>query len=229
MENIKVAVVVGQHFYNVPALQDMFMSLEGITAYIQNFEEFVGSGDQVRAGYDVILFYTIWQDEPTNNGPWYAERQLDVLNSLGKTGQGIFVMHHSFIAFPDWPDWRLMVGVENESYKGYHLDQNMNYHIVDLDHPITAGLEDFAMIDEAYEMAGVSEDDGNHILITTDHPLNIATIAWTRKFKDVPVFCFQSGHDEKSFENSNFRKIMRQGILWLAGNSTAANNKRELL
>ena len=43
------------------------------------------------------------------------------------------------------------------------------------------------------------------------------TLAWTRQYKNARVFCCQSGHDDQVFSDPNFRKVISQGIQWLAG------------
>lgn len=215
MKDIQVAVIVGHHSYSVIEFQKLFASMDKVTAYIQHFEEFIGSPDAVRESYDVLLFYTMWQENPTDDGPWYAQKQAKVLQGLGQNGQGLFFMHHSLLAFPDWPPWADMVGVSDETYRDYHLNVDMDYRIVDRDHPITHGLSDFTMTDEAYEMDGVASDKG-HVLIETDHPRNIKTVAWTRQHENSRVFCFQAGHDEKAYRHESFARIVRRALFWLA-------------
>ena len=97
----------------------------------------------------------------------------------------------------------------------FHLDQQFHVEIARSDHPITTGLAAWDMIDETYVMA--EPDDGNDILLTVDHPRSTKAIAWTRTFRQAPVFCFQSGHDDRAYADSHFRRIVERGIQWCAG------------
>jgi type 1 glutamine amidotransferase len=83
------------------------------------------------------------------------------------------------------------------------------------EHPITAGLSAWEMVDETYVMA--EPDADNDILLTVDHPRSTVAIAWSRTFRQAPVFCFQSGHDNKTYANPHFRRIVERGIQWCAG------------
>lgn len=213
---IKVAVVVGHHSYEVQPFQNMFTAMEGIQCYIQHIEQFTSSTKEVRESYDVVVFYTMRQDTPVDDGPWYEGKALEALSELGETKQGIFMLHHSILAYQQWPFWANICGVSPESYKDYYLDVPMHYCISDAQHPITKGIADFDMVDEAYEMAGVKETENTHILLTTDHVHNIPTVAWTTRYKNSKVFCYQSGHNNTSYSNPNFREIVRRGIFWLA-------------
>ena len=82
-------------------------------------------------------------------------------------------------------------------------------------HSITQGMEDWDLIDESYVM--VEPDEGNDILLAVDHPQSMKAIAWTRTFKQARVFCLQSGHDNQTYGNPQFRHIVARGIQWCAG------------
>ena len=57
----------------------------------------------------------------------------------------------------------------------------------------------------------------SHILLTTDDPQSMKSIAWTRCYKKARVFCFQSGHDQRAYANPSFRLVIGRGIQWVAG------------
>lgn len=216
---LKVAVVVGHHTYEVQKLQEMFESFPGIHCYIQHLEQFTSSSKDVRRSYDVIIFYTMWLETPTNEGPWYEGKALDALSDLGDTRQGLFILHHSIMAFEKWSVWELLTGFAVKKYRGYQLDVPMNYHVENRTHPIMDGVSDFCMIDEAYETDGeaVMNTQGNvEVLLTTDCRINMRTVAWTKAYKNSRVFCYQSGHDCNSYQNENFKRIVYNGIRWAA-------------
>ena len=87
--------------------------------------------------------------------------------------------------------------------------------IVSADHPITHGMTDFEMIDETYLMDEPGE--GSEILLTTDHDVSMKNIAWVRQFRNARVFCYQSGHDNQTYADLNFRKVLERGIHWVTG------------
>lgn len=213
-KSLKVAVVVGHHSYEVQPFQEMFESFPGMHCYIQHLEQFTSSSKEVRESYDVVVFYTMWLDTPVNDGPWYEGEALNALSGLGETGQGILMLHHSILAFQEWPLWKEVTGLDPKKYRDYHLDETMSFHVAAPDHPIMKGIPDFTMVDEAYESDGVEGIPGIEVLMTTAHPKNIPTVAWTRQYKKSKVFCYQSGHCNTSYSNEHFREILRRGILW---------------
>jgi type 1 glutamine amidotransferase len=56
-----------------------------------------------------------------------------------------------------------------------------------------------------------------HVLLTTDHPKSLRTLAWTRQHNKSRVFVLASGHDQKTYANPNFRTVLLRGIQWAAG------------
>ena len=71
------------------------------------------------------------------------------------------------------------------------------------------------MVDETYAMNDAGQ--GSDILLTTDHPKSMHTIAWTRQFKQARVFCLASGHDNRTYLDPSFRAVVARAIRWLAG------------
>ena len=70
------------------------------------------------------------------------------------------------------------------------------------------------MVDETYTM--VDAETGSDILFTAAHPQSMRTIGWTRQHRNARVFCLQSGHDNQTWQNTNFREILERGIHWIA-------------
>ena len=210
---VRTAVVTGHHPFDVPAFRDLFCGLEGVDPYIQHMEDFACSSPETRAAYDVVLFYNMHMETPGEGGPWYAGNMGTALEELGRAAQGIVVLHHAILAFPQWPLWSEIVGIEDRSF-GYYYGETVRSEIVRPEHPIVAGFEPWEMVDETYTMA--SAEAGSEVLITYDHPHSMKTIAWTRQHKDARVFCYEAGHDNLAYADLSFREVLRRGILWSA-------------
>ncbi len=212
--DITVAVVTGRHPFDVPAFQAAFRSIPDTDCYLQHMEDYAADAGGVRSRYDVVVFYNMHMETPTGEGPWYDAGIRGALEQLGETPQGILVLHHALLAFPQWPLWCDLVGLRDRSF-GYYMDQEIRVEIADPDHPITAGLSAWDMVDETYTTGDAGAD--SHILLTVDHPNSMRTVGWTRTFGRSPVFCLQLGHDARAFGHPMFREVLGRGICWLAG------------
>ena len=166
------------------------------------YEQDQNSGDNRGCAGISVQEYRIWRTF------------REAIEQLGENQAGILVLHHAILAFPQWPLWSDLCGIQDRSF-GFKVDQNLHVDIVDSQHPILRGLAPWEMVDETYIMADPGDD--SDLLLTTDHPESMKTLAWTRQYKNARVFCCQSGHDNQVFADSNFRTVIARGIQWLAG------------
>ena len=211
---VKTAVVTGGHPFDVVNFHHLFRELEGIRPYVQHMDEFASSPEEERDSYECVVFYSMLRDGPSDAGqPGYAGKPKTVLEHLGASEQGILLLHHAILAYRQWPLWDELVGIGDRSF-GYHHDQSLQVETVDRPHPITRGVASWEMIDETYTMADAGPD--SEVLLTTSHPKSMRTLAWTRTHGNARVFCFQSGHDNQTWQDERFREILRRGILWTA-------------
>ena len=201
-----VAVVTGMHPFDVPGFHAAFRSMSDVDFYPQSLEDFVADHGSVRDEYDAIVFYNFHRPVPD-------EETAAALASLGESTQGIVVLHHAILAFPEWQLWSDICGIEDREF-GFHLNQTVRVQVADPSHPITTGLVDWELVDETYTMSDVSSE--SHILLTTDHANSMRTLAWSRQYRGARVFCYQSGHDNDAYADHGFRTVLRRGIRWVA-------------
>jgi uncharacterized protein len=211
---LQVAVVTGGHAFDIVNFHHLFQSLPGVEPIIQHMDDFASSPETVRDQYDVVVLYHYLQENPTDEGlPWYAGKPKTAMAHLGESGQGIVVLHHTVLAYPDWDLWPELVGIADRDFS-YHNDQQFQVEVANPHHPITAGLQPWSMVDETYKMAGAGAD--SEILLTTSHPNSMPTLAWTRQYKNSRVFCCPLGHDNSAWKDENFRTLLSRGIAWSA-------------
>ena len=229
---IKTAVITGEHEYDVVGFQSMLRSLPEIEAYPQNMWDFVFDSARGPGTYDVLVFFNWHQSTPAEKDgksePGTSKQSgaiKEMLEGLGDGDQGIFLLHHALKAFADWPLWRELSGMRMRGEMGMPsaFDQTVRIDIADTEHPITATLEPWDTVDETYHIDDADED--SHILLTTDHPQSMKTIAWTRTFGKARVFCYQGGDDNQAYSNPDFRKVVGRGIQWLAGRQTTIDHQ----
>ena len=232
---IKTAVITGEHEYDVVGFQSMLRSLPEIDAYPQSLWDFAFDSACGPGTYDVLVFFGWWQITPAEKDGKlknYIEPGTDagqsgaikeMLEGLADGDQGIFLLHHALMAFPDWPLWRELSGVRQRGGIPCAFDQTVRIDVADTEHPITDTLEPWDIVDETYHIDDADED--SHILLTTDHPQSMKTIAWTRTFGKARVFCYQNGHDNRAYSNPGFRTVVGRGIQWLAGRQTTIDHQ----
>ena len=217
-EKIRLLVITGGHDYNKDKFNEMFSTLgENISFNIAElpaaYEMFMPVN---RNKYDVLVFYHMWQK--------ITPEQEKMFSECISQGKPLVVLHHSICAFDDWPEYFNIVGgkyfhkatvVNGKEYAPctYQHDLHFNVKIADKKHPVTKGLKDFEVFDEAYK--GYYIEPGVKILLTTEEPASNNVIGWTKKYGKARVVTIQSGHDVPTFENEAFRQLLRQAVVWV--------------
>lgn len=217
MRPLTTAVITGGHHTDMIAFHRLFRALPGIDAYIQHLADFAISRREVRAQYDVLVFYTHIKELFALEGkpPGQDDTLAAVIGSLGTTPQGLVLLHHSLLAFPALPAWDAITGLHDRTLHAYQHGARLPVHITDPAHPVTSGLEDWTATDETYQMADAVDDD-NHVLLTTSHPDSMTTLAWTRQYRASRVVCLQMGDDARAWADESFRRLLAQAIAWSA-------------
>jgi type 1 glutamine amidotransferase len=215
---IRILVVTGGHDYKTEQFNQMLASLgENI---IYQIAEFPAAYDMFlpenRTKYDVLVFYHMWQT--------ITEEQAKVFAACISEGKPLVVLHHSICAYDNWPEyWNIIGGKyfhKETSFKGkiykpcsYIHDLHFNVKVVDAKSPVTKGVRDFEIFDETYK--GYYVEEGVTPLLTTDEPSSTPVIGWSKMYGKARVVVLQSGHDVPTFENPNFRKLLKQSIEWV--------------
>lgn len=203
---MQIAVVTGEHGFQEKQFDAVFESMDGIQFVREDLDVFVDDASQ--NAYDTVVFYNFHRPYPT-------ESQAAAILGLTARGQGIVILHHAILAFPEWDVYSEMCGIADRRF-GYHPRQTLDVQIANPTHPITAGMKDWEMGDETYTMNSAGED--SDILLRVEHPNSMEVLGWTREYGNSRVFCLQSGHDDVTFSNPNFREVLKRGIQWAGRN-----------
>ncbi len=215
---IRILVITGGHDYKTEQFNQMLASLgENITYQIEELPDaYKMFLPENRSKYDVLVFYHMWQE--------ITEEQAVVLSACIREGKPLVALHHSICAYDDWPEYFNIIGgkyfhkpttVNGITYPAcsYIHDLHFKVKVVDPENAVTKGVTDFDIFDETYK--GYYIEDDVIPLLTTDEPSSNMVIGWTKTYGKARVVTLQSGHDAPTFENPDFRKILKQAIEWV--------------
>jgi type 1 glutamine amidotransferase len=214
---LRIAVVTGGHAFDVPNFYRLFRQLPGIDAYPQHLEHFASSPEEVRDGYDAVVFYGMDQGVPEEEGRRAAGNPKAAIERTVAQGQGIVVLHHALLAWEKWDLWNQLIGFDNRNFR-YKEGLQLAIEVADGDHPVTEGVGGFETVDEGYVLHGDYDGKGT-VLLTVDHEDAMKQVAWAREHDKCRVFCLTLGHDNAAWSNQGFREILRRGIAWSARKS----------
>ena len=161
--------------------------------------------------YDVALLHF------RNLKPLAREKQIKTnLTSFVKQGGGLGVIHGVSGAFPDWPEFRNLIGRVWGPKHGHDRRGPFAVKIVDTKHPITRAMNDFQADDELY--VGLVGDRPIEILATArsektgkDEP-----VAFVLQYGKGRVFQTPLGHDGRALLMPGMAELLRRGCAWAA-------------
>jgi len=219
-EPIKVVIVVGGHAYDEKSFDKAWGGHEDIQCEVWKGKPYTVFDDLDKFKHDVVLFYNL-------SGGITDAQKANFLKLLGK-GLGVVVWHHALADCQEWPEFEKIAGAKFWMGPGERDGKkvpasgtgwgDIKMHIADPNHPITKGMEDFVIADETYNKQTFVE--GIHVLVTTEDRRSDKNVAWAHKYSGARVFGCQSGHDVKAWANPAFRRLMANGIRWVANRPT---------
>jgi hypothetical protein len=214
---LRVQIITGGHDFDEQAFFAMFDRMPGI---LWAHARYGGEAEKLLTPeaarrYDVLLFYDMNQRHGLHT---------EALEQLLRQGQPAVFLHHAIWAYPEWPGYARLVGGQANAgplpkpdlprSKFFH-DVWMRVEIADRAHPITAGLRDFDIYDEAYQHIAISPDV--HVLLRTDYPQSDRAIAWTHRYGRSRIVYLQPGHGPQSFSHPIFETLLWRSLQWSAG------------
>lgn len=219
-KKIRVLVVTGGHGFDKKIFPKTFAGHDDLAITFSDTKKGAPSvfKDISKWSYDVIVLY--------NFNRRLSPQQRANFVKLLQDGVGLVVLHHAVAAYPEWHEYPKIIGATYVLKKGVVRDGvkyerpvwkhgvKMKIHMEDPKHPITAGLGDREVLDESYKKWTYHK--GNHLLQSTDCPLNNKQIAWTRRYGKARVFFTQLGHGPGIFTDKTFRTVIARAIRWTA-------------
>jgi hypothetical protein len=215
---IKVLLITGGHGFETNQFYQVFKDDPDIL--LSTAENTRSNAPAYERGdllsFDAVVLY----DMPNA----ITEAQKAGFLSLFDHGVGLVVLHHALVSYQHWPEYERIIGghyPESDGKSGAVSTEVGFKHgveeqiiIVAKDHPITAGMKDFAILDEIYWGFRVGADVTP--LITTTQPKSGKPLGWYRTEGKSRVVYLQLGHDHTAYDNPNYRRLVAHSIRWVS-------------
>jgi type 1 glutamine amidotransferase len=134
----------------------------------------------------------------------------------------IVVIHHAIANYNWWPWWyeqvvggRYLLKPDGDMVASTFKHDEEIFAQPVLKHPITAGIGRMHLWDETYKRMWISPDV--KVLLRTDNSTSDGPVAWISPYEKSRVVYIQLGHDRLAHIHPAYRTLVRQAILWAAG------------
>lgn len=150
---------------------------------------------------------------------WAYETGPDLIAALQAhrvSGGGLLALHTGCICFDDWPGWQAMLGGGWVWGRSHHAPGLDTVAIRPLpDHPVTAGLGAFTLLDEHYLDLAV---DPRAVVLaqgsTAGGPEQ--PVAWAHEEGGARAVTLTTGHDLASMVHPGQARLVQRAALWAA-------------
>jgi putative membrane-bound dehydrogenase-like protein len=155
------------------------------------------------AKYDGLLIYANWDSIPAPQ----EKALLDYVSS----GKGLIAVHCASYCFRNSADYVSLVG--GQFWK--HGWDTIRSVTVAPTHPIMAGVGPIKTLDETYQHTKVNPD--KTVLMERIEGDKREPYTWIRNHGKGRMFYTAYGHDQNTWDDAGFQKLMENGIRWAVG------------
>lgn len=208
---VRVQLVTGGHSHEI----SFYDAFHGNPEFLIDVNPHPGAfRSDIRKSVDVLVMYDMADVDD--------EMERQNLRNFLEAGKGMVVLHHAIVDNQHWPWWyQEVVGGRyllepdgNLRASSYQHGVKMKIHPTDK-HPITDNIGEFEIVDEVYNYMWRSPK--SRVLLESDKVEGEKAVAWIGPWEKSRVVVIQLGHGHEAHENPNFRKLLRNAILWAAG------------
>ena len=182
--------------------------------YVTSVEQALGDAEYLDL-FDVVLLYANHEKIETH--------QWKNLLKFVENGGGFVPVHCASACFGNEANFDQLVG----GRFAHHKTSVFKSKTIAENHPSVKGVPEFEAWDETYVHKNHNENQRTVLQVRevaeNDNITKPEPWTWVRNQGKGRVFYTASGHDERVWEKSEFHELLKQGILWSAGDTRRSN------
>jgi putative membrane-bound dehydrogenase-like protein len=156
--------------------------------------------------YDALLLYA--------NHDSISTSQEEALLNFVDSGNGFIPLHSASYCFRNSEEIVDLVGAQFEK----HGTGTFQADILNTDHPVMEGIEEFETWDETY-VHNKHNEENRTVLMERDGE----AWTWVRTYGEGRVFYTAYGHDERTWGKKEFQELLKNGIVWSVSEQARSN------
>lgn len=150
------------------------------------------------------------------------EREAAAIERHVRTGGGLLACHTAAICFDGDPRWAVTIGATWNWDRSSHPPRGparISLTAAGRIHPLTAGMADFATVDEIYGF--LDHEPDLDPLLTSAHGGTVHPVLWARTVGRGRVVTDLLGHDAAAMTQPDHGEILRRAAHWLTAPDAA--------
>jgi len=163
---------------------------------------------QKLSNFDVLVLYASYDS--------LSPAQETALTNFVNNGKGLVALHHAAESFPRSAAYGKLIGGRIDRKATATFTAN----ILIADHAVTSGVTAFDTPEETFTFKELS-NDRTVLMDRTEGTLKVP-VTWVRTQGRGRIFYTSYGHDAKTWKQPDFQALMRNGVIWAAGDAVRA-------
>ena len=202
----KILLYQGGRYFGIEKNHKAFQNI--MAEYVvDNYESVDVFSNKDFFEYSTMIFFS-------QEGEFTKEQEKNVLDFIAG-GKGFIGLHGASASFKSHPKYFEMLGGK---FVGHKDVKNIDIKLIDKNHPINEGLNDFSFRDEPYRH-DFSMSKDIHILANADYndieDPNPEPIMWVNSYGEGRVFYCALGHRNVSLKDEIFKTIIKRAVKWV--------------
>ncbi len=183
------------------------------TTFITNVEELNANS---LAAHQLLIIFRDGMNWPHGYGKgkqviWMSEAQQQAIWDFVTGGGGFLALHNAQGLYPPGGLYYKLFGGD---YGGHPTPYTFTVRVENHDHPVTAGVEDFRILDEQHLVKYYLDDA--HLLLRTIAPDNTAAAGgWWREMGKGRFVYLSPGHTVEALNHPMVQRLIRNAVRWL--------------
>jgi type 1 glutamine amidotransferase len=166
----------------------------------------------------------IWPDRP--DGPytvWMTRAQEDAVVSFVEGGGGFLALHNCTGIYPEGGPYLKLLG---GTYTGHGPLERFRVHVLDRDHPVTKGVEEYEVADEQH--TPIPDRSKVHLILESRSADGVVAAAgWVHEPGKGRVCYLANGHTRDALNHPMFRRLVVNGARWCVKQGDAAGGEKK--
>lgn len=175
-------------------------------------EPLILESERALDSYDVVVLTIFNRSTPT-----ISDEAKENLLEFVEGGKGFYVQHLASASFSEWDEFGKLCGRKWVMGKSGHGPRSVfEVKVVNKEHAITKGMEDFKIFDELYSK--LQGDEKIEVLVSaySDWSKQEEPLVFVRDYGKGRSVHNALGHDFKSILNPSMQQIIRRSVEWAA-------------
>ena len=216
----RALVLIGDHYhppgYIPPSLDPVFKKIDMPARYIYDVTKLSARNLE---GIRLLVILRDGMNWPEPGGErvfWLTEEQEKAIDEFVSSGGGFLALHNC-TALKRLDDGRSIYrDVLGTSYNGHGPgDEEFDVKIINHDHPVTRGVNDYFAVDERH--TPIVHADDLTILAEAVNGDQRSVNAYVRNYGKGRICHLANGHNLEVLTNPEMQKLMVNGALWCCG------------